>query len=201
MQADFSIECGADDECLEIPWASEDGTLCYVDLKQNPALMENLEEARRFPELAEFLRNANSRTSAFQTAKCDAGFTRELTLEDEIFETTGKFWCYIDLFFTTPEKRASFEKNKSVAESLEARLEQEPDTPAAVEFLVRRCYFHGEIPTDGFYITCYVFGYSDGEEEARQFWGTALRLLEGSLGKVSAEMWGIRHDSGRTKPT
>lgn len=187
MQADFSIECGADDESLEIPWASEGGALRYVDLKQNPTLIEELDEARRLPELAKFLRSVNSRTSALQTAKCDAGFTRELTLEDEIFETTGKFWCYVDVFFTSLGQRASFDQNKSAAETLVLHLKKQSEFQAAAEFLVRRCYFGRELSEDGFYITCYVFGYADDEKEARRRWGSALRFLESSLRRISTE--------------
>lgn len=188
MQADFSIECGTDDECLELPWASGDGALRYVDLKQNPALIEDLEEARRFPELAEFLRIANSRHSTFQTAKCDAGFTREMTLEDEIFGTTGKFGSYVDVLFTSPPLQRSFEQYETTARSLVRLLQHAPEMPAAAELLVRRCYFSGENPApDGFYFTCYVFGYSGNEEDARQHWGIALRLVGSALAQISAE--------------
>ena len=142
---------------------------------------------RLSPELAAFLRSVNSRTSAFQTAKCDAGFTRELTLEDEIFETPGKFWCYVDILFTSPEQRASIDRNKSAAETLVLHLRQQSESPAAAEFLMRRCYFGSELSEDGFYITCYVFGYSDDEKEARRRWGSALRFLESSLSQISTE--------------
>ena len=94
MQADFSIECGADDECLEIPWASEDGSLSYRDLKRNPEFIEHLTEVQKYPELGEFLHAINSIESVFQTAKCDAWFTSEITPEEEIFEAAGKFGSY-----------------------------------------------------------------------------------------------------------
>jgi hypothetical protein len=141
VQADFSIECGADDECLEIPWASEDGALRYVDLKQNPALIADLDEARHFPEIADFLRITNSAGSAFQTAKCDAWFTQELTVEDEPFGTSGKFGSYVDVLFASPVARRSLEQNEACVGSLVCWLQRAPEMPASAEFLVRRCLF------------------------------------------------------------
>jgi hypothetical protein len=187
MQADFSIECGVDDECLEMPWASEDGSLRYVDLKETPALIADLDETRRYPELAEFLRSANSPHSAFHTAKCDAGFTRQMTLEDEVFGTTGKFGSYVDVLFTSPEIRRSFEQHEAAARSLTTLLQRAPEMQASAEFLVRRCFYAHDSALDGFYITSYVFGYSENEDDARKHWGIALRLVGGALVQLSAE--------------
>ena len=188
MQADFSIECGANDECLEIPWASEDGALRYVDLRQNPALIADLDEARHFPDIADFLRITNSAGSAFQTAKCDAGFTQELTVEDEPFGTSGKFGSYVDVLFASPVARRSLEQNQACVGSLVRLLQRAPEMPASAEFLVRRCFFADDrTDVDGFYMTCYVFGYSDNEEEARKRWGIALRLLGSALVQISTE--------------
>jgi len=188
VQADFSIECGADDECLEIPWASEDGALRYVDLRQNPALIADLDEARHFPDIADFLRITNSAGSAFQTAKCDAGFTQELTVEDEPFGTSGKFGSYVDVLFASPVARRSLEQNQACVGSLVRLLQRAPEMPASAEFLVRRCFFADDrTDVDGFYMTCYVFGYSDNEEEARKRWGIALRLLGSALVQISTE--------------
>jgi hypothetical protein len=203
VQADFSIECGAGDECLELPWASEDGAQRYVDLKQNPALIAGLDEARHFPDIADFLRITNSAGSAFQTAKCDAGFTQELTVEDEPFGTSGKFGSYVDVLFASPVVRRSLEQNEACARNLVRLLERAPEMPASAEFLVRRCFFASDrtdavdrteddrtgdrTDGEGFYMTCYVFGYSDHEEEARRHWGSALRLLGRALVQISTE--------------
>ena len=185
MQSDFSVECGAGDECLELPWASHDGTFHYVDLKANPALIAGLDEARQFPEIADFLRLANSPRSAFLTAKCDAGFTREMTVEDEPFGTTAKFGSYVDILFASPS-RSSFEQNEACARNLVRLLQLAPEMPASAELLVRRCFFADGGQSEGFYITCYVFGYSDTETEARQHWEVALRLVGSALAQISA---------------
>jgi len=189
VQADYSVECGAGDDCLEMPWASADGALRYVDLKQDPTRLADLKEARRFPELADFLRAINSPRSAFHTAKCDAGFTREMTVEDEFFGTNGKFGSYVDVLFTSSVLQSSFERHEAIARKLIELLRRTPETPAAMELLVRRCYSSMEnVAPEGFYFTCYVFGYSDTEVEARQHWGIALELVANALAQVSADI-------------
>ena len=40
MHVDFSVELGAEDDCLELPWASPDGALRYYDLRRQPELLE-----------------------------------------------------------------------------------------------------------------------------------------------------------------
>jgi hypothetical protein len=189
VQADYSVECGAGDECLEMPWVSDDGALRYVDLRQDLARIADLEEARRFPELADFLRAINSPRSGFQSAKCDAGFTREMTVEDELFGTDGKFGSYVDVLFTSPVLQSSFEQHEATARNLVQLLQRAPETPAVMELLVRRCYSSIEnAAPEGFYFTCYIFGYSDSEVEARQHWGIALHLAANALAQISADI-------------
>ena len=61
-----------------------------------------------------------------------------------------------------------------------------PEIPAAVELLIRRCFYHGagEIQ-EGFYITFYLFGYGDDEPQARQRWAIALKLVENAIRQVT----------------
>ena len=181
MQADFSVECGAGDECLEIPWASSDGALRYCDLQHSPELIEQLEEVRRFPELGEFLRVVNAAGSLFQSSKCDVWFTEEIAPEEEIFEAKGKFGSYVDLVFEASASQISFERHEAVVRDMVGRLKDEPDVFASVEFVVRRCFWSAPFTEqDGFCFTCYVFGFGDDEASARREWGVALR----TLGKV-----------------
>jgi hypothetical protein len=194
VQADFSIECDAEDACLEIPWASEDGSLTYCDLRRNPDLIEQLSEVRQYPELREFLRAVNSQKSVLQSAKCDAWFTSELLPEEDVFGTTGKFGSYVDLVFVAPELQVSFEAHESAARDLVELLKLIPEALSSVELLVRRCFFH-DLPVhdqsvheqpmerDGFFMTCYVFGYGNIESEARRNFGLALEQVGKVLGR------------------
>jgi len=194
VQADFAVELGADDETLEMPWAAEDGGLRYHDLKRHPELLSKLDEVARAPELGEFLCKVNSPQSPLETAKCDFWSTTEINPDEEIFEATHKFGSYVDLFFSDEAKRFSFPQHEQLAKQLTKLLQRAPDMPVAVEFLIRRCYYHEdeEAPgeeeiRDGFYITFYLFGYGDDEERSRQNWVTGLKLVRNAIRQLSAK--------------
>ena len=181
MQADFAVELGAEDETLEFPWTDEAGGLRYSDLKRHPELLSAIEEARRVPELGEFLSGVNSPAGPLETAKCDAWSSTEMNSEEEIFGAACKFGSYVDLLFSD-ERRFSFSEHEQLAKRVTQLLQKAPEISAAAEFLVRHCYFHvGEDARDGFYITSYLFGYGEDEEQARQRWGIGLKLVENAL--------------------
>lgn len=180
------MELGAGDETLELPWAAEGGPR-YYDLKRQPELLLNVEEARRIPELGEFLAAVNSPASILETAKCDTWFTTEMNLEDETFGAAFKFGSYVDLLFAHESVRFSFPAHEQWAKRITELLKRVPEIPAAAEFLIRRCFYHEDNQTcDGFYITFYLLGYGDDEPQARQRWGIALKLVENAIRQMSA---------------
>ena len=186
MDADWAVELGAGDESLEIPWAAADGSLRYYDLKRQPELLADIEEARRVPELGECLAAINVPASILETAKCDAWSTSEIDFEEEIFGCAIKFGSYIDLLFTEERARFSFPEHERLAKQLTEILRLTAEIPAAAEFLVRRCYYRNDEETaNGFYITFYLFGYGDDEVQARQRWGMALKLVENAMRQLS----------------
>jgi len=213
VQADFSIELGADDERLEVPWSSDDGRLRYYDLKRQPELLLNVAEARGNRDLGEFLSGINSPPSILETAKCDAWLSNQLGEEEAIFGASWKFGSYIDLLFTDNESRFSLERHKQLAAEAAKLLARAPEISAAAEFVVRRCYFHsnpntddssvgkGEPPSppgharhspnanlEGFCISFYLYGYGDDEDEARQRWNIALKVVYNALLQVSVQL-------------
>jgi hypothetical protein len=184
VQADWAVELGSDDETLEVPWAAPDHGPRYLDLKRQPELLPEIEEARRERELGEFLAAINS-ASILETAKCDVWASAEIKPEEEIFGAACKFGSYIDLFFSD-ERRFSFSDQEQLAKRLTQLLQRVPEIPAAAEFLVRRCHFHEEGTRDGFYITFYLFGYGDEEPQARRQWAIGLKLVENAIRQLSA---------------
>ena len=191
MQVDYSIELGPESPALEFPWASDAGTVRYYDLKQHPDLVLNIEEARNHKELSEFLSRINAASSPLQTAKCDTWFSRELLPEEEVFGASCKFACYVDLLFVAKELQTSFEKHEALARDLYYLLQRAPEMAAAMEFAVRRCYYHPDGAADstaGFHITAYVTGYGDSQEEAMQRWAIALKLLQHALVQVTIDL-------------
>jgi len=188
VQADFAVELGADDETLEMPWAAGSGGPRYYDLKHHPELLRDLEEAQRAPALGEFLGAVNSAGGVLETAKCDVWSSTEMNPEEDIFGAAHKFGSYVDLLFSDALSRFSFPHHEQLAKRLTQLLQRVPEFPAAAEFLIRRCYYHGEEEIrDGFYITFYLFGYGDDEVESRQRWAMALKLVQNAIRQLSAE--------------
>jgi hypothetical protein len=143
MHADFSVELGRDDAALELPWASTEPAVRYYDLKNHPELLQQIPEAQAYPELAAFLVRINAAGFPLATAKCDAWRSREVAPEEEIFGDR-KFVSYVDLVFEGEAERCSFERHEAFAKDLCRLLGQAPEIPAAVEVVIRRCYYHGE---------------------------------------------------------
>jgi len=143
MHADFSVELGRDDAALELPWSSADPAVRYYDLKNHPELLQQIPEAMAYPELGAFLARINAAGFPLATAKCDAWQSSELAPEEEIFGDR-KFVSYVDLVFEDQAARCSFERHKAFAKGLCRLLGQAPEIPAAVEVVIRRCYYHRE---------------------------------------------------------
>jgi hypothetical protein len=188
VEADFAVELGAEDETLELPWAADDGGPRYYDLKRQPELLLNVEEASRVPELGQFLAVINNLGGILETAKCDTWSSTEINPEEEIFGAAHKFCSYVDVVFSAETSRCSFAEHEQFARRITQLLKRVPEIPAAAELLIRRCFYHvgGEI-VEGFYVTLYLFGYGDDEPQSRQRWSIALKLLENAISQISAE--------------
>ena len=186
VEADFAVELGAEDETLELPWAAPEGPR-YYDLKRRPELLLEIEEAQRVPELGEFLAVINSAVSRFETVKCDAWTSTEISPEEAIFGAPCKFGSYVDLVFSAEPSRFSFPAHEQGGKQLALLLKRVPEIPASAEFLIRRCSYHEDQGVrDGFYITFYLFGYGDYEDAARLRWAIGLKLVENAIRQWSA---------------
>jgi hypothetical protein len=202
MQADYSVELGREDPALELPWsitattaatpattsATNSTAAGYFDLKRHPELVSQIPEAADSPELSAFLTRINAAAFPLQTAKCDTWFSREISPEEEIFGGGGKFVSYVDLVFAAADPRLDFEKHEALAKNLCRLLHRAPEMKAAIELVIRRCYYHPDANPDesaaGFCITAYVSGFGDDEPEARRPWGIAITLLQHALVQV-----------------
>jgi hypothetical protein len=189
VDADFAVELGGEDEVLELPWSDPEGRCRYFDLRNHPEQLAQIEEARRWPALGEFLASLNAGKGRFETAKCDAWSSAEMNPEEEIFGASCKFGSYVDIIFRSGEAQLSFADHESMARQITKLLHRAPEMPSAAEFVIRRCSYHqggdggGQ---EGFYFTFYLFGYGDSEAEARERWTIALKLVENALRQLSA---------------
>ncbi len=193
MDADFSVELGADDEALELPWTSPNGGLRYYDIKSQPDLLLYVSEANHYQELGEFLSVANSPKSLFLTAKCDVWLDEELQEAEEIYGAKMKLASYVDILFADASEsgpRFEFERHERIADRLVQLLGRAPQISVAAEFIVRRCYYHldNEPVCPGYYLTFYCFGYGDDAEEARKRWGIGMNLVQNALIQLSSEI-------------
>jgi hypothetical protein len=190
VQADFSVELGADDPTLELPWTSSDPEVQYYDLRSHPELLSRVAEAQENEPLTDFLAAINSPHCLVQTAKCDTWASQQMDAEDEIFGAAVKYESYIDLVPSGERARYSFEEIEDLGNKLARLLQRAPEIPAAADFVARRCFYHGEIDTaplrQGFYLTFYLSGYGEDEAQAQQRWSIALQLVGNALLQLSA---------------
>jgi hypothetical protein len=193
MDAELTVELGANDPALAVPWCSDDGSLRYHDLKSRPDLLLYIDEASRYHEIAEFLVQVNSPVSLLQSAKCDAWYSTELSEAEAIYGAASKFVSYVDVFFAADGARFSFEYHEDFARRLIKLLERAPQISAAAELILRRCHYQGAArdkspnagSREGFYFTFYLSGYGDDEPDARKRWGIALKLTGNAILQLS----------------
>lgn len=181
MLAEWTIELGADDPQLQIPWALDDGSSRFLDLKRQPELLLEIPEACAYSELAAFLNWANSPESPFETAKCDAWTSREINSEDEVFGEPCKFGSYVDLLFIDQDRRSQFSENERFVQALAKLVRHAPEMASAAEFTVRRCVDHRTEIQQCFYITFYLQGYGEDERQARKRWAIALKMVQHAI--------------------
>ena len=196
MDADWSVELGHDDETLDFPWCSPDGSLRYIDLSQHPSALTEIPEATQYRELGEFLLAVNAPPSPWLTVKCDIWLDNELGEAEKIYDATVKQSSYVDLIARDLAARFSFERHEKWVKSAARQLSNDDTEPIACEFIVRRCWYHPETnrdssqadaapakddPSPGFYVTFYLSGYADDEAQARTRWATGLQWVTSVL--------------------
>ena len=188
MEADFAVELGADDETLELPWAADDGGPRYYDLKRQPELLLKIEEASRAAELAEFLAAMNTPAGILETAKCDTWPSAEINPEEEIFGATPQILFLRGHPVLAGNVALFFRGTRAIRQGgVTQLLKRVPEIPAAVELLIRRCFYHfGDEIREGFYITLYVFGFGNDEPQARKRWAIAVKLTENAIRQASS---------------
>lgn len=180
MLAEWSVELGADDPQLDLPWSSDDGGVRFLDLKNRPELLLEIREAAFYPELGEFLSWANSPDSPLETAKCDAWTSWQIEAEEEVFGEACKFGSYIDLLFAASDTQ--FSRYERFVQEIAKLLRHAPEISSAAEFIVRRCRDNRrQANQDSYYVTFYLLGYGEDEQEARKRWAIALKMVQHAI--------------------
>lgn len=184
MLTDWSAACGAEDPVLVVPWASPDGTLQWVDLREDPYAVNDIVEAEDHPALLAALRSLNGSRSPVFTAKCDVwpmdadeldAMRDEMLLDEEV--AGAGLVSYIDLLWRERATFASRHRMEQMLHKLDRLLTELPYSLAAAELTMRPAVTDLGTVAEGFAITLYVKGIGVDETEAAQRWDEALRAV------------------------
>ena len=182
MEADWSVALASSDPVITVPWAaSGDEPECrFVDLRIDPDLIDEIEEAGGKPVLRSGLLLLNGVASQLWTAKCDA-WTSSPEHGDDPFdpyemdaepgETDFGAGSYIDLLPRDFESPGCFDKQEQWLRAVTERLRAIPVSSARVELVLRRAEVDG-VP--GFGVTWFVEGCGATAQRADHRWTQAF---------------------------
>lgn len=182
MLSDWTVECGADDPVLVVPWSDPaDPTRHFIDLRENPYDLDWLEEAAQHPPLLHALRALNAARSPVFSAKCDVwqmtgddldALRMELDLIPE--DSPVGIASYIDLIWRERSVFVSFHQYEQMMHRI-ARLATPLDHHyAMLECVLRPALVDLTGPQEGFAISLYIKAAGHDREAAEQHWGAAL---------------------------
>jgi hypothetical protein len=197
MRVETVQELDAGDDTLEVPWASPGHPEPrYLDLKAHPEEIERLEECRKYPALADFLRRINSVTSPFRSAKCDVWTTTDLAEDERVdFKLPVKVGSYVDLLFDRPDLNSRREPHLQLGAKLRETLGP-LRVQAQMEICVRRCLFHPE-ERWGYYVTLFTHAYGVTRCEAEEEWNRAMDALGNALAGIDCSLYGLSADPSK----
>jgi hypothetical protein len=184
MEADWSVALAVADPVITVPWAAgDDETNCrFVDLRVEPHLIDEVEEAQGRPPLRSALLRLNGAASHLWTAKCDAwGSSPEqgdapfdpYEMDAEPGETAFGAGSYIDLLPRDALTRGCFDSVEQWMRAVTTRLRAVPASAARVELVLRRARIDA---APGFGVTWFVEGCGATAQRADESWGRALDL-------------------------
>ena len=187
MDADWSVELGAEDAVLEVPWSAPDRRLQFIDVRHHPDAIDRLDEVRRYPEIGGFLRAINGASTGLSSVKCDVWESGEIEPAEEIFGGSYKVGAYCDVILSEGQGR-DFARHEAFVRRATELLRHAPTIPASAEFVVRRCIFADSTEAkSAFSVTCFVMGYGPGRDAARRQWKIALDVIANALLQTAAE--------------
>ena len=195
MEADWSVTLAADDPMIIVPWAApaEDAHRCqFLDLRRDPALIDEIEEARSHPLLRAALMLLNAPWSPLWTAKCDVwrSSVNEGAEPYDPYEmgadpgdTAFGSDSYVDLFLRDGRLFMSFERQERWIRSMTEKLRGIAVRASRTEFVLRRAEVDG---TPGFGVTWFVEGCGATAQRAAEAWAAAFDcalgvILDGGL--------------------
>ena len=184
MLVEWSVECGAEDPVLVVPWKDPNTNAAFVDLLANPYDFDNIPEAEQYPPLMQALRALNATRSPVFTAKCDAwqldGEERsELHNHLDIFPTDAPdgFASYIDMVCRDRSLFASFPGQERLLRRLTRQAAALDHPAAALDCVLRPALIDLDGAREGYAISLYVKALGANRQTAFQQWGAALEAV------------------------
>lgn len=185
MDADWSVEAGADLPGIIVPWSEADSGLKYVDLRINPDAAFALAEVHTHPALGAALLRLNSAESAVFTSKCDFWALSSEELDTLALELAchAPFafgcGCYLDILLRAPDLFASFAAQEHWMRTLCAALRSaESRRDVWVEFVLRPAHCEDRV---GFAMTTYIFAGASSPSAAGSSLDATLSTVAGLL--------------------
>ena len=184
MLCESSVECGPDDPVVVVPWTNEDGTLRFIDLREDPYDVDHIPEAELHPPLMQALRALNATRSPVFTAKCDAWImdsdelaATQLALDLTPADTPHGFLSYIDLIFRERTLFVSLPRQQQRLDRLTRLLEPLDHAYALAECVLRPALLDLAGPQEGFAITLYLKALGIDAPHAYEHWSLALAAI------------------------
>ena len=183
MRLEWSVECGADDPMLVIPWDDPANAASrFIDLRENPYDIDQVIEAELHPPLLQALRALNAARSPVFTAKCDAWQMdpdefAAAALDMDIADANQGFISYVDLVW---RERVVFLSRHQQEQRLQrlTRLLEPIDAPyVLIDCILRPALVDLTGPQEGFAVSLYVKAMGADAAEAYQHWSQALEAV------------------------
>ncbi len=201
MEADWSVEIGADLPSITVPWSAEG--LAFIDLRQalgessrsssaqssmpglppvpSESLATQVPEAQQHPALGGALAHLNSAHSQVYTSKCDVWTLTAADLDPLEMESTSTncasgFASYIDLVRSGEAVFEPFDEQEAWLKRTIQTLRATPATHARADLVLRSANIAttNSDPRDGFAITLYITGCGPNPAAAQANWQHAL---------------------------
>jgi hypothetical protein len=194
MEADWSVALADDDPKIIVPWAAlaEEAPRCkFLDLRRDPTLIDEIEEARSYPVLRTALLRLNAARSSLWTAKCGTWSSSvddgaepydpyEMNVDPNADPGDILFGAgsYIDLLPRDGQLSMSFERQERWIRSMTGKLRGVAARASRTEFVLRRAEIDG---TPGFGVTWFVEGCGATALRAAEAWEAAFSCALGVI--------------------
>jgi hypothetical protein len=182
------VAAGArESDCYDPQRFQAPGILRFVDLRADPAFIDQIEETRRHPGLKRALLALNAQDSPVFTSKCDVIQITKEEIDPLEYDAVGETRCglvyYIDLVVRKSAIFCSFSAHEMWLRDVVKQLRKSAQVRSArVDFVLRPAtVFH----FDGFAVTCYIAACGGDLAAAQQAWEPALDAVLRALASVS----------------